>query len=39
MSDTRKNEGLQALGKESKYSDNYTPEVLESLRQQVNNMQ
>jgi len=31
MSDTRKNEGLQALGKESKYSDNYTPEVLETF--------
>ncbi len=31
MSDTRKNEGLQALGKETKYSDNYTPEVLETF--------
>ena len=31
MSDTRKNEGLQALGKESKYSYNYTPEVLETF--------
>ncbi len=31
MSDTRKNEGLKALGAESKYSDNYTPEVLETF--------
>ena len=31
MSDTRKDEGLRALGAESKYSDNYTPEVLETF--------
>ena len=31
MSETRKDEGLRALGTESKYSDNYTPEVLETF--------
>ena len=31
MSETRKDEGLRALGAESKYSDNYTPEVLETF--------
>ena len=31
MSETRKDEGLRALGTESKYADNYTPEVLETF--------
>ena len=31
MSDTRKDEGLRALGAASRYSDNYTPEVLETF--------
>ncbi|MBP5711873.1 MAG: NADPH-dependent 7-cyano-7-deazaguanine reductase QueF [Prevotella sp.] len=31
MSETRKDEGLQALGNEAKYSMNYAPEVLEAF--------
>ena len=31
MSDTRKDEGLQALGNEAKYSMDYAPEVLEAF--------
>ena len=34
MNDTRKNEGLQALGAKTQYSDNYTPEVLECFQNQ-----
>ena len=32
MNDTRKDEGLQALGSKTLYSDNYTPEVLEAFQ-------
>ena len=31
MSETRKDEGLQALGNEAKYSMDYAPEVLEAF--------
>ncbi len=34
MEESRKNEGLHALGNESRYADNYTPEVLETFSNQ-----
>lgn len=34
MQETRKDEGLKALGGASNYSDNYTPEVLETFQNQ-----